>query len=124
MIKKHHLKITSYLNAGHAIRWKDTTGKIHIHTWQIISMIGTLDTLTFPQYKFTTIEEVLNEVLEPFSQSTLNHIPPFDQLNPTIENFTDYLFDKFNEALKKLDCQLLSLEVSESPTRTCVITAL
>ena len=58
-------------------------------------MIGTLDTLTFPQYKFTTIE-----------------------------NFTDHLFDKFNEALKKLDCQLLSLEISESPTRTCVITAL
>lgn len=122
MQKQYSFKITTYLNAAHAIRWEDKAGQIHPHTWEIITQIKALNQTSFPNYRFTQIEELLTEVLKPFAQSTINHIAPFDELNPTIENFTDHLFDQFNQALTKLDCQLLTLEVAESPTRSCVIT--
>lgn len=122
MNRKYFFKITNYLNAGHAIRWADSTGQTHIHTWEITAQISNLDQKAFPDYRFTTIEECLARILEPFSQQELNLVPPFDELNPTLENFTDYLFTEFDRSLKELSCQLATLEVSESPTRSCVIT--
>lgn len=122
MNKKYFFKITNYLNAGHAIRWEDSTGQTHIHTWEIIAQISTFKQDAFPDYRFTAIEERLLRILEPFSQQELNLIPPFDKVNPTLENFTDHLFTEFDHALNELSCQLATLEVSESPTRSCVIT--
>lgn len=121
MKKQHLFKIKTYLNASHAIKWNDSEGQLHPHTWEILAAIGTGDYSDFPEHRFTVIENSLNEVLAPFSQKSLNEVKPFDEVNATLENFTKYVFEKGSLALDELDCQLVSLEISESPTRTCVI---
>ncbi len=32
----HTYKIKSYVNASHAMRWKDGEGKQHNHTWEVV----------------------------------------------------------------------------------------
>ena len=59
----------------------------------------------------------MNASIEPFAGQFLNTVAPFDEINPTLENFTDILFDLITSALLEISCQLIELSVGESPTR-------
>jgi len=39
----------------------------------------------------------LEKVLEPFDHARINHIKPFDKINPTAENVAKYIHDKLLE---------------------------
>ena len=39
----HTYKIKSYVNASHAMRWKDGEGKQHNHTWEVVCEIKSKD---------------------------------------------------------------------------------
>ena len=58
------------------------------------------------------------EIIKKFNNQFLNEVEPFTKVNPTLENLTDYLFNRFGEELNKLNCSLDEISVSESPMRT------
>ncbi|WP_180366373.1 6-carboxytetrahydropterin synthase, partial [Oenococcus oeni] len=60
---------------------------------------------------------VITETISGLSGKFLNIIAPFDKINPTLENLTNYLFDMITDSLKKINCKLIRIEVGESPTR-------
>lgn len=65
--------------------------------------------------------QVFNLILQSakkFNNQFLNEVEPFTKVNPTLENLTDYLFNRFGEELNKLNCSLDEISVSESPMRT------
>ena len=73
---------------------------------------------------FHVLEEAVEEFLEPFQNNYLNHIKPFDILNPTIENVCLYFKEKLQEILNAMGWIFLMIEMSETPGRTYVISML
>ncbi|MBM7544835.1 6-carboxytetrahydropterin synthase [Periweissella beninensis] len=115
MNKRYEYRLRTFINASHAVRWEQGEGQEHPHTWELILDI---QPHVYPiNLKFEDIEAVINQTLAKFSGQKLNSVAPFDQINPTLENFADYLFDILTNALAKLNCQLAKIEVGESPMR-------
>jgi len=107
-------KLTSYINASHAVRWEGGMGKEHMHTWAVICEIHVNNGQMVP---FNQIENELKEVSSKVSVKFLNTVPPFDRVNPTLENLTTYFFQVITELLRKNNAILTRLEIGESPTR-------
>ena len=110
-------KIKSYVNASHAIRWKTGEGQKHTHTWEIVCELHTIDEMV----AFYDIEKILHRVLDGLSGKFLNDLPEFKTVNPTVENVTEYLFQKIDKTLRENGAQLLRIEVSDSPIRAYCI---
>ncbi len=105
-------KFRFFLNASHAIRWKNGIGKPHPHTYELICEVEVGEFL-----KFNDIEDKVHTVLDPLEGQFLNDLDYFKKVNPTLEELTRYLFKRIDKEMAQLDCQLLRLEVGESPTR-------
>jgi 6-pyruvoyltetrahydropterin/6-carboxytetrahydropterin synthase len=114
MTKKATYIFTTYLNASHAIRWAEGLGQAHPHTYEIKYEFHLQKDLLVP---FNKIEDGLAAFLQNLNGKFLNDEAPFDKINPTLENLTDYLCDELAKQLTKFDCVLDEITVSASPTR-------
>jgi len=117
MVRKHTYKIKSYINASHAIRWASGSGKKHTHTWEIVCELHTNDAMV----AFYDIEKNLHQALDELSGKFLNDLPEFKTVNPTVENVTEYLFNKIDKVLRENKAELVRIEVSDSPIRAYCI---
>ncbi|MGM9892535.1 6-carboxytetrahydropterin synthase [Limosilactobacillus sp.] len=115
-MKKSSYKLSFFLNASHIVQVDGSTTSRHPHTFSITCQITTT---AFK--KFGEMEDCVNQVLNQLNNSFLNEVPPFDQLNPTLENLTTYLFDQISAQLTKIGYHLSRLEVAESPVRAYCI---
>ena len=107
-----------YLNASHYIYIQGKTGTKHPHTWEI-----TLDMLKVKEgfVQFNELEAKIDQFMMQFQDSILNEVPPFNVINPTLENACEYFKEKFQEILSKNGWVLLIISMSETPTRAYVI---
>ncbi|NCB42714.1 MAG: 6-pyruvoyl tetrahydrobiopterin synthase [Clostridia bacterium] len=107
-----------YLNASHYIYIQGKNGVKHPHTWEI-----TLDMLKVKEgfVQFNELESQIERFMMRFQDVTLNEVPPFDVINPTLENACEYFKDQFQEILSKNGWVLLIISMSETPTRAYVI---
>jgi 6-pyruvoyl tetrahydropterin synthase-related domain len=112
LIRNYKLKF--YINASHAIRWEKGIGKQHNHTWEFICEITTQDN---HMIVFSDIEKSLENYFTKFSGMILNEVVPFDELNPTLENFAEVLFLEVSEVVKAFNANLIRIEVGETPVR-------
>ena len=116
MVKKTY-KLKSYVNASHAVRWDTGTGKQHNHTWEIICELYTVSEMV----AFFDIEKMLQSKINEYSGEFLNDLPEFKDVNPTVENVTEALFDKISATLQEHGAALKRIEVSDSPTHAYCI---
>lgn len=107
-----------YLNASHSIFINGSQGQIHPHTWEI-----TLDILAARRgfIEFNVYEKTLTDYFAKYQNQTLNDIPPFDALIPTLETMAEYFGNEIRELLRGMGCELMKIEVSEAPTRCYII---
>lgn len=111
-------KFKFYLNASHAIYIDGTMGQRHPHTWEII--INVLkEKEEFVQ--FSTLEKKIEAWMKQYQDTFLNEITPFDTINPTMENCCDYFKERLIKILQGEGWILLSIEMSETPTRSYVV---
>lgn len=110
--------LKSYLNMSHYIIIDRRQGQTHPHTWEFIT---TIVVARDDFVEFRTFEELIEQYLEKYQDKILNTIEPFDTIVPTIENVTDYFDDELQELLHQNGCELISLEGSETPTRSYII---
>lgn len=111
-------KFNFYLNASHAIYIDGKLGASHPHTWEII--IRTIKS----QKEFVMFNEVENKIeqfLGKYQNRYINDFEPFDAMNPTLENITSYFLEQLEELLEPLGWIVFYIEVSETPTRSYVI---
>lgn len=108
-----------YLNASHYIYIQDKKGEPHSHCFEFVIDIGTKDKTSF--VSFTEIEKSIETILQPYQEQLLNEINPFDEINPTLENIAGYFENVVLEVLIPKNWILLTLEVSETPTRSYLI---
>lgn len=113
MIYKQY-KYKFYLNMNHYVHMNGKAGEIHSHTWEIamgISLIGE------EVISFSDIEHCVNDLLERYQDKCLNEVAPFTEVDPTLENVCDYLFDVCGREFQKRGWALLNMEMSETPSR-------
>ena len=111
-------KYKFYLNANHSIQIGEKQGEIHPHTWEISIDIVEINE-TFKE--FSNIEKIIESLIEPYQDKYINDLPPFNRLNPTLENITSYFKDLIEQELINLGYILLTIEISETPTRSFII---
>ena len=111
-------KFKFYLNASHAIYINGSMGQRHPHTWEI-----TIHVLKEKEefVEFSTIEKKIEDWMKQYQDKSLNEIAPFDKINPTMENCCDYFKESLKQILFGEGFILLTIEMSETPTRSYVI---
>lgn len=107
-----------YLNASHSIIINGIQGQVHPHTWEI-----TLDILvarkSFTEFNF--YEKVLTDFFAGYQNQTINDIPPFNAVMPTLEAMVEYFGSEIRELLRGMGCELMKIEGSETPTRSYIV---
>lgn len=116
-IRRIH-KFKFYLNASHYVFFNGRRGKPHPHTWEF--MVKILD-LRENTVEFNVYENALVKVFAPYQNQTLNDLPPFHALMPTLENMTEYFGAELRKTVAGLQGRLLEVEGSETPTRGYLI---
>ncbi len=111
-------KFNFYLNASHAIYIDGKLGKQHPHTWEIvIRAIKSNNDFVM----FNAVEKTIEDFLGQYQNRYLNDCQPFDLMNPTLEYITSYFLEKLEELLEPLGWVVFYIEISETPTRSYVI---
>ena len=108
-----------YLNATHSMIIDQKRSEKHSHTWEI-SLFIKRDTEEF--IEFDKLEKLINLQLDYFQNKYINENPPFDVIEPTLENIGDVLYIYLKETLSCYAFSTIKLEVSETPTRAYVVT--
>lgn len=111
-------KFKFYLNASHAIYINGTMGEKHPHTWEI-TLYVLKEREEFIQ--FNIVEQKVYKWMSKYQDQFLNQIPPFNTINPTLENCCDYFKENFQAILQSEGWILLSIEMSETPTRSYIV---
>ena len=111
-------KFKFYLNARHAIYIDGVLGAMHPHTWEI-----TLHVIKMQHdfVQFGDLEKKIEAFMQQYQDQELNSIPPFDVINPTLENCCDYFKEQISRILEEAGWLFLMIEMSETPSRSYVI---
>jgi 6-pyruvoyltetrahydropterin/6-carboxytetrahydropterin synthase len=73
---------------------------------------------------FEEVEKMCEDFLSRFQDVFLNTVTPFTTINPTLENLCTYFREKLQEMLHEKGWLLLSIELSETPSRSYVISVI
>ena len=105
-------KFKFYLNARHGIYKNGVMGEIHPHTWEIVINVvkGRDETV-----KFHHLEHRVEEFLSAYQDKTLNDVPPFDMINPTLENICEYFKEELTKILNRNGW--IFLQLSDEPAQ-------
>jgi 6-pyruvoyltetrahydropterin/6-carboxytetrahydropterin synthase len=107
-----------YFNASHAIYLSGEMGQSHPHTWEVIlNVMKVSDNFVL----FNEVEKMCEEFLLSYQDVFINTVQPFTTINPTLENICTYFKEKLQEMLHDKGWLLLSIELSETPSRSYVI---
>jgi len=112
----YDLMIRGHFDAAHALHgYPGECCKLHGHTWDIEVVVrgSELDEVGIV-YDFKTLKADLAAVLEPLDHAYLNEVPPFDQMNPTAENLSRYIYESLTRAVGDA-VSVLEVAVWESP---------
>lgn len=107
-----------YLNASHSIIINGQQGQVHPHTWEMV-----LDILV-PRdefLEFNVYERAAEEFFNQFQDRTINDVPPFDTIVPTLENIVDYFGTEVRQIIRNTGGELMRIEGSETPTRSYIV---
>lgn len=107
-----------YFNASHAIYLSGKLGQSHPHTWEIIVNSVKITDSFVP---FNELENSIEAFLLRYQDVLINTVEPFTTINPTLENICTYFKECIQEMLYEKEWLLLSIELSETPTRSYLI---
>lgn len=111
-------KFKFYLNASHYIIINGKQGEIHPHTWEFIFDV-VLPNSEFIQ--FSVYERTIEAYFATYQNHTMNDVPPFNTIIPTLENMVEHFGEAIGERIRDAGGQLEQIEGSETPTRSYII---
>jgi len=113
----YKISVEQHFDAAHALRgYKGKCEALHGHRFRVVVKVSAskLDDIGLA-YDFTELKAKLKAILEQFDHTTLNDIPPFDEMNPSSENIASTIYNELKTALKEVPAKLEAVEVWESP---------
>lgn len=111
-------KLGFRFNALH--KTEATDAKPHRHTFEITLF---LRRDSDKMVAYDVAEAPIQEILDRYSGKILNEIYPFNEISPTVENISTFLYGEFSRALEKTGSTMDRFELSDSPQHTYVIDA-
>ena len=120
----YQITVEDHFDAAHGLRgYKGKCETIHGHRFKVAVKITAfeLDEIGMA-YDFTMLKQKLGEILSRFDHTTLNDIPPFDEINPSSENIAVTVYNELKPKLADTPAFLTSAEVWESPNQGVVYT--
>lgn len=118
---KEFYKFKFYMNSTHRTMFDGKLGASHPHTWEILINIGQFDQQVF---QFNEVEAHIKNFINQYEGKSLNELHPFDKINPTMENISKVFYSEIEKLLNKSGWELITMELSENPSRTYVIKSL
>jgi 6-pyruvoyltetrahydropterin/6-carboxytetrahydropterin synthase len=101
-----------------AHRLRHTTGegeRLHGHNWRIRAVVRAKELdATGWVLDFNQVAAVLRSLVEPYEHVYLNEVAPFDDLNPTAENFARVVADGLSAKLDDARARVARVEVWEN----------
>ena len=101
MAGRFRMKIVTDFAAAHLLRgYPGICSRLHGHNWKVeVEVIASeLDEVGMGM-DFRDIKAATNELIGALDHRNLNEIPPFDEINPTAENISAYIFKGLSEKL-------------------------
>ena len=111
-----NLTVTDHFSASHALRcFKGKCENLHGHNFGVsITVTGEkLEADAQILMDFGDLKRALKQVLESLDHQHLNKVPPFDELNPSSENLSRYIFQRLVPLVESDTVTLVSATVSE-----------
>jgi 6-pyruvoyltetrahydropterin/6-carboxytetrahydropterin synthase len=113
----YEVSVREHFDAAHALRgYKGKCETLHGHRFEVVVALrmNELDDIGLA-YDFSEIKKHLREVLARFDHTSLNDVPPFDDINPSSENIASAVYKE----LRRRELPVFSIKVCESP-ESCV----
>ncbi len=95
----------------------EDSNPVHAKTYEITLYISSFR----PGFvRFDEIESMTSRILDKYSEQILDQSPPFDKIEPTLENVGKFFSQLLSNAFSQAGLYLTAFEISESPIRTFV----
>jgi len=121
MTKRYTMKILLDFAAAHLLRdYEGVCNRLHGHNWKVEVQVTatTLDNVGMGM-DFKVIKDAARELIGTLDHRNLNDIPPFDKINPTAENISEYLYNELSKVLN-IDGVKVSTVTLWETDRACV----
>ncbi len=90
--------------AAHALRgYKGKCENLHGHNYKVrVTLAGPeLDSVGL-LYDFVHLKQVIQSVIRSLDHHYLNEMKPFDEINPSAENISKYIYDETVKQMKRV----------------------
>ena len=121
MAGRYRMKIVTDFAAAHLLRgYPGICSRLHGHNWKVdVEVSATeLDEIGMGM-DFRDIKAATNELIGALDHRNLNDIPPFDEINPTAENISAYIFKGLSKELNNERVSIHAVTIWETD-RACV----
>lgn len=121
MTARYTMKILTDFAAAHFLReYQGECSRLHGHNWKVEVQVSTteLDKIGMG-LDFKVIKAATKDVIGRLDHRNLNDLPPFDEINPTAENISAYLYREIGSQLNAAGIKVSSVTLWETD-RACV----
>ena len=117
------LTVEDYFASAHQLRgYKGKCENIHGHNWRVVlSVQGEVLNEIGLLIDFHELKDILKKITARLDHKNLNDIEPFTVINPSSENIAEYIAEKVQEDMTKINPNLYveSVTIWESHTSRC-----
>jgi len=115
------LTIIIEFDSAHQLRgYVGKCANLHGHTYKLaVSVQGQQLDQAGMVYDFVDMKALMKEVADELDHHFINEIPPFDEINPTAENISAYIYHRLKSRLPQ-EVRLKQVELWETPN--CSVT--
>ncbi len=86
------IRIERTFSASHAVTIDGVPEVPHSHDWRVrVVLRGPVLDVDGLLCDFHAVEGLVNDVIAPFHNATLNEVPPFDRTNPSAEAVAEHI---------------------------------
>lgn len=121
MTKRYTMKILLDFAAAHLLRnYEGVCNRLHGHNWKVEVLVTAtkLDDVGMGM-DFKVIKDATRDLIGKLDHRNLNDIPPFDKINPTAENISEYLYSELSNELNADGIKVSAVTLWETD-RACV----
>ncbi len=117
------IKVSSKFSSAHALRhYQGKCESLHGHNFIVEAEVEgrELDSQTGLLMDFSELKDYLNSIVEYLDHGHLNEKPPFDNINPSSENISCYIYQELQNKLQDYQLRVRAVSVSENDNSKAV----
>jgi 6-pyruvoyltetrahydropterin/6-carboxytetrahydropterin synthase len=123
-VNMYQITIETHFSSAHRLRdYNGECERLHGHNWKVeISVASDVLSDLGMVMDFKDLKSNVKPLIGKLDHQYLNEIPPFNEINPTTENISKYLFDEFSKLINTDQIKVTKVEVWESTTSSASYT--